>query len=52
LAKLAEKNFIPNQQFDQLIEKERRESWRYGGQTVTGKSLPPVSVKGKQLELF
>ena len=52
LATLAEKNFIPNQQFDQLIEKERRESWRYGGQTVMGKSLPPVPVKGKQLALF
>jgi len=52
LASLAEKNFIPNQQFDQLIEKERRESWRYGGRTVMGKSLPPVPVKGRQLELF
>ena len=52
LAMLAEQHFIPNQQFDQLIEKERRESWRYGGQTVMGKSLPPVAFKGNQLELF
>ena len=52
LSLMAEKNFIPNQQFDQLIEKERRESWRYGGRTVMGKSQPPLSLKGKQLLLF
>jgi hypothetical protein len=32
-----------------VIEKERRESYRYGGRTVFGKSKPP---KPEQLNLF
>jgi hypothetical protein len=49
LAAKAEKDFIPNQRFDELVEKERAESWKYGGQTVFGKAKP---VKGVQLRLF
>ena len=49
IAKNAEKNFIPNMDFDRLIEKERAESWKYGGRTVFGIEKPP-SVK--QLSLF
>ncbi|MFD2163607.1 DUF763 domain-containing protein [Paradesertivirga mongoliensis] len=45
----AEKDFIPNANFEQLIEKERNESWKYGGQTVFGKAQPP---KEGQLKLF
>jgi len=49
VAKNAEENFSPNMNFDQVIEKEREESWKYGGRTVFGKAKPPAS---KQLKLF
>lgn len=49
LARMAESSFTPNQNFDELIEKERRESWKYGGRTVFGKASPP---KEQQLKLF
>lgn len=52
LAQKAEENFIPNDNFEQLIEKERNESWRYGGRTVMGKAQPPRRSKGVQLRLF
>ena len=53
LAQKAEENFIPNNNFEQLIEKERNESWRYGGRTVMGKEKPPSRrSKGVQLRLF
>ncbi|WP_256009630.1 DUF763 domain-containing protein [Desertivirga xinjiangensis] len=49
IARRAEKGFTPNADFDKVIEKERNESWRYGGQTVFGKEKPPLN---KQLQLF
>jgi uncharacterized protein len=53
LAQRSEENFIPNNNFEQLIEKERNESWRYGGMTVMGKAKPPAKrSKGIQLRLF
>lgn len=53
LAQKAEENFIPNNNFEQLIEKERNESWRYGGRTVMGKAERPAKrSKGVQLRLF
>lgn len=53
LAQKAEDNFIPNDNFEQLIEKERNESWRYGGRTVMGKAeRPSKRSKGVQLRLF
>jgi hypothetical protein len=45
----AEKNFIPGDSIEPLLERERRDAWKYGGQTVFGKSQPPAS---QQLELF
>lgn len=48
----AEKNFIPNSNFEALIEKERRESWKYGGRTVFGNAVPPKTKRGVQLRLF
>lgn len=45
----AEKNFTPNDNIEHVIEKERRDSWKYGGRTVFGKAKPP---KGHQLDLF
>jgi hypothetical protein len=49
LSRMAEAGFTPNQNFDQLIEKERNESWKYGGRTVFGKAKPPGD---QQLKLF
>lgn len=48
-AKKLEQDFAPNNNFEQLIEKERKESWKYGGKTVMGNALPP---KDNQLKLF
>lgn len=49
LAQMAEKNFIPNQNFNALIARERSESWKYGGKTVFGDAKPP---ENSQLKLF
>ena len=49
LSRMAEQSFTPNQNFDALLEKERRDSWKYGGKTVFGKAKPP---KNQQLKLF
>lgn len=49
-----EKNFEPNADFEKVIEKERSESYKYGGRTVFGKAKPPTDKtrKNSQLELF
>ena len=47
----AEKQFIPNTAFNDLIQKEREESWKYGGKTVFGDSKPKKS-KSLQLRMF
>ncbi|AXY74333.1 DUF763 domain-containing protein [Paraflavitalea soli] len=49
IAARAEDNFIPNANFDALIQKEREDSWKHGGRTVFGKAKPP---KSDQLSLF
>jgi hypothetical protein len=49
----AEKNFKPNNNFEKLVEREREESWKYGGKTVSGDAKPPAhGRKGVQLRLF
>jgi uncharacterized protein len=48
IASRVEKDFIPNGNFDELIAKERAESWKYGGRTVFGKAKNPTN----QLNLF
>ena len=48
-AKRLEEDFTPNNNFEQLIERERNDSWKYGGRTVMGKAKPPVQ---QQLKLF
>lgn len=45
----AEQDFIANDNFDALIEKERQDSWKYGGKTVFGDAKPPNEG---QLRLF
>lgn len=53
LAQHAEKDFVPNNNLEQLIEKERNDSWQYGGRTVFGEAKPPKRrAKGVQLRLF
>ncbi|RCH56065.1 DUF763 domain-containing protein [Mucilaginibacter hurinus] len=49
IAERAENNFIPNTNFDQVIENERNDSWKYGGRTVFGRAKPPGKI---QLKLF
>ncbi|HUM47667.1 MAG TPA: DUF763 domain-containing protein, partial [Chitinophagales bacterium] len=45
----AEQFFQPENNLEEVIEKERRDSWKYGGRTVFGKSKPPVN---QQLSMF
>lgn len=49
IAQRAEKDFTPNTDLEKVIEKERKDSWRYGGRTVFGKAKPSVN---QQLKLF
>lgn len=50
-----EQNFTPNFDIQEVIEEERKNSWRFGGKTVFGDAKPPKN-KGKdggiQLSLF
>lgn len=56
LSKAAQKleaDFIPNNNFGQLIERERNESWKYGGKTVFGDAKKPKQKPHQnQLNLF
>lgn len=45
----AEEDFIPNSNLEEVIRKERDESWKHGGRTVMGKAKPP---KNQQLRLW
>lgn len=49
IAERAEEDFIPNANFEQVIQNERDNSWQYGGRTVFGKAKSPVN---SQLKLF
>ncbi|WP_214070324.1 DUF763 domain-containing protein [Mucilaginibacter sp. dw_454] len=49
IAQRAEQDFIPNANFNKVIEEERNNSWKYGGRTVLGKAQPP---KQAQLKLW
>lgn len=49
IARNAENDFVPNMDFEKVMQKERAESWKYGGRTVFGKAKPP---KSEQLKLF
>lgn len=50
LSQQLEKDFIPNERFDEVIARERNDSWRHGGRTIFGKEQPPP--KNNQLSLF
>lgn len=49
LSRKVEQDFIANDNFEALIEKERQDSWKYGGKTVFGDAKPPNEG---QLRLF
>ena len=48
-SKMLEENFTPEKSIDNLIKKERAESYKYDGRTVFGKAKKP---QGVQLTLF
>jgi len=52
IAAKAEKDFIPTDKLQELIQKEMDESWKYGGKTIFGDAKPPKRSKGVQLRLF
>lgn len=54
IARNAEKDFIPNTNFNALVQKERDESYKYGGRTIFGEAKPPKrkGIDPGQLELF
>lgn len=51
LAWKVEENFTPGPFFQEVLRKERAESYRHGGMTVFGKAQPPRKP-GSQLDLF
>jgi uncharacterized protein len=52
IATRAEKDFIPQDNLQEVMQKERDDSWKYGGKTVFGDAKQPASKKGTQLRLF
>jgi len=51
LAQNMEKDFVPDENlFDKVIERERNESYKYGGKTVFGNAKPPKD--DGQMKLF
>ena len=48
-----ERNFVPNSNFKEVVRKERRDSYKYGGMTVFGAARPPrPQYQQNQLRLF
>jgi hypothetical protein len=53
IAAKAEKDFLAEQaNFNALIEKERNDSWKYGGKTVHGDAKAAEELQSAQLKLF
>ena len=54
IAQNAEMGFTSNENFDALVQKERDESYKYGGKTVFGDAKPPKEKPtiANQLKLF
>ena len=52
VAQMAEKNFTPNKNLNEVIQRERDNSWKYGGRTVFGKAKPPKDKGQYKLGLF
>ncbi len=45
-AESLESNFVPNGKLSDVIAKERRDSWKYGGKTVFGDAKRPKAIQG------
>jgi hypothetical protein len=52
IASRIEKNFEPKPFLEDVIQKERDESYKYGGRTVFGEAKPQKKSKPEQLKLF
>jgi uncharacterized protein len=52
IARNVEQSFTPRPFFDEVLAKERDDSYKYGGMTVMGRAQPPKGKNGKQLQLF
>jgi hypothetical protein len=52
LSQRIEKNFSPKPFFNDVVQKERDDSYKYGGMTVFGKAEPPKKKEPQQLKLF
>jgi hypothetical protein len=52
ITSMMENNFIPNDNFEALVRKEREDSWKYNGKTVFGDVQPPSGKVSNQLKLF
>lgn len=52
MAMRIEENFQPKPFLDDIIQREREESYKHGGMTVFGKAKPPAKSKPQQLNLF
>jgi hypothetical protein len=52
IAQNVEKSFVPRPFFDDILIKERADSYKYNGMTVFGKAQPPKQKSGQQLKLF
>jgi hypothetical protein len=52
LARAAEKYFVPAGGLSEYIEKERDDSWKYGGRTVFGRAKPRKPAGPVQMLLF
>lgn len=52
LAMKVEETFEPKNFLDDVIQRERDESYHHGGMTVMGKAKPPKRKPNQQLDLF
>ncbi|MBO3697182.1 DUF763 domain-containing protein [Roseivirga sp. E12] len=52
IAQRLEDSFTPNANFEEVIAKERAESYKYGGMTVKGPAKKPAAKSSPQLQLF
>ncbi|GAB5527949.1 MAG: DUF763 domain-containing protein [Roseivirga sp.] len=52
IAQRMEEDFRPNANFEQVVAKERAESYKYGGMTVAGPAKKPKAKPKAQLSLF
>ena len=52
MAQRIEKDFEPAPFFNDVLQKEKDESYKHGGMTVFGKAQPPGKKKNEQLKLF